>query len=131
MTLSLNPPSPAAQSPAGAKAGAANPLPKAAPATIPDDLQKIADNIARDIPSRVSGIQRDFAAIVIARALMAERQKATEAERERCAEVAAAVFTLATVLKNSRGEPYASGWVAIRASRKIATAIRSNPEGEG
>lgn len=56
---------------------------------IPEDLMRVADLIAADIPSRVADVNRGFAANVIARAILAERM----AERERCAKVVeAAIF---------------------------------------
>jgi hypothetical protein len=48
---------------------------------IPSDIKRIAEGIAADMPSRVGPNTRLFAALVIARAILAER--------ERCAKIAA------------------------------------------
>ncbi len=52
------------------------------PEDIPADVFAIGVGIARDLPSRIAPANRDFAALVIARAVLAER--------ERCANIAVA-----------------------------------------
>jgi hypothetical protein len=56
--------------------------------TIPEDVLAIGESIARDLPYRVGPKSREFAAAVIARAILAERM----AERERCAKIADELF---------------------------------------
>lgn len=48
------------------------------PSDIPQDVFEVAVGIARDLPARVQPANRDFAANVIAQAIMAERRKAAD-----------------------------------------------------
>lgn len=99
--------SPAAQPHAAAKAGAACPS-RAAPAAIPDDILEAATQLAATYAFDVHGLLVG----AIAAALLTERQKATEAERERCA----------GILRS-----YPNSIIA----ESLGAAIRSNQEGKG
>lgn len=48
---------------------------------IPEDILQVGVGIADDIPARVTGINRSFAALVIARAILAERKRCAEVAR--------------------------------------------------
>ncbi|TPM58955.1 hypothetical protein FJ959_08760 [Mesorhizobium sp. B2-2-4] len=49
------------------------------------------------------------------------------AERKRCADIARSRFTIETVIKTAKGEPYLTGKAAIYAAERIADAIEANP----
>lgn len=87
--------------------------------TIPDDVRKIANSIAWDLPSRVARANREFASNVIARAILAER--------ERCARVAERDGSShdATIGQQT-AEWHARTNVEVRVADRIASAIRSS-----
>lgn len=74
----------------------------------PEEIMQAAESIAADIPSRVRPLNREFAAIAIARALMARDKRAAE------------------IARKHPGVNYQSvGWVKWRlpSGQDIATAI--------
>jgi hypothetical protein len=78
----------------------------------PDDIQAVADNIAQDLPAKVGSVTRSFASRVIARAILAER--------ERCAKLADAVRD--RDLGSVPPQAYCDGhWVG---AGRVAEAIR-------
>lgn len=109
-------------SPTGATAGAASPLPKAAPATIPDDILEDARKVLSDIDAELT-MGRLY---VVARALQLAERKATEAERQRADAIVCREWNR-TVVR----ECLMPGSPTERFVSCVLTAIRSKQEGEG
>lgn len=85
---------------------------------IPEDILEAAmEALKAARPAYDSQDQYDAHWESVARAILVER--------ERCAELARSRFTLETVVKNTKGRPYATGQAAIYAARAIAAAIRN------
>ncbi|WP_027039098.1 hypothetical protein [Mesorhizobium ciceri] len=83
---------------------------------IPEDILATANDIASLIPSRVSADNRTFAGLVIARAILAER--------ERCAQIAITV-TEGTSRHDDHPVRKAIADAISAAGKIIATAIRT------
>lgn len=84
------------------------------PEKIPDDVMQAAQAIASLIPSKVRDENRTFAALVIARAIMAER--------ERCAQIADSFGIQPDPDESDPYDDYEMG--GRRCARSVAAAIR-------
>jgi len=72
------------------------------PDDIPQDVLDVAHGIAMDLPARIQAVNRAFAASVIARAILAERERCAlvaEAQGRRYSEPAVG-HSIATTIRN-------------------------------
>lgn len=86
---------------------------------IPEDVIKAATEL-QDMVDRDPKAYLAFDVAVLATLL----------ERERCAQIAEERFTIDSVLKTTKGEPYITGSAAIYAATIIAGAIRNRSAGQ-
>jgi hypothetical protein len=96
------------------------------PKPIEANKTEIPEDVLQAVYAAMSWVDESGAKGVIARAILAER--------ERCAIVAENRYTEQSVLKSKAGKPYTTGSMAIFTGQQIAAAIRlpstTSKEGE-